>query len=430
MERIESVKIIYNDKDRIFYNFFAELFRLIGLYVEEVLLEDGQDIFGEKDGDSQNLILSMISSTETEDENVFYVDPGKFGRWDMSRSDEEMLGPAREMVEHLRKWLEIRELQFPCEMVKQVLPIYIKNNVLKGAMQLQYYRMKTDIHQESERIFVDTYEDLKSLGEESEYLTYAKIYCRQKANLSCYFQVEKPLHYAINALVKECGNLIEQHPYFTNAWVLMGMLCERSSDGLKMAIDSYKNALTRIGHKSFASHIYYWVGLLYEKFSDRHGDAVYAYRRAYQLRRKYRNIYKLGFMAEKEENYQEAVSYYKECVGVLEQRIRGNMDPLEVEYYFKTGVLICFHSQRNLEDYTQAIKYGLKMLDFYRQEFSENPNSHFQYFYGTEAEKYQKISENRLKCKRLYQCLAIAYRETGDERTSMEYWALSEKIER
>lgn len=429
VERIESVRIIYNDRYRNFFNFFAELYRMDGLYVEERLLEGDRDIAEEKDTAPRSLSLCIAPPGAPKYDDIFYIDPTELGQWDMSCNDMRILEPVSHITACLQEWTLDRDLQFPWETVQQILPVYIKNNVLRGAMQLQYYRMKTELHEETEQIFMDALAELEELEMKSANLTYAKIYCKQKANLSCYFQVEKPLHFAISALVMECDNLIEQCPDFSNAKVLKGMVCERAFDGLKLAIDSYKDALLQIGDRSYASHIYYWVGLLYEKFAGSHSDAAYAYTRSYQLRKKYRNTYKMGFMAEQEENYKEAVACYKECVELLEERIRGNMDPLEIEYYFKTGVLVCFHSQRYLEDYGQAIQYGKRMLNFYDREFSDTANSHFRYFYGPDAERYQKISERRLKCKRLYECLAIAYRESGDNEKSMEYWNLSEKIE-
>ena len=103
------------------------------------------------------------------------------------------------------------------------------------------------------------------------------------------------------------------------------------------------------------------------------------------------------------------------------------MDPLEIEYYFKTGVLISFHSQRHLEDYAQAIDYGNRMMRFYEQEFSDKPSRHFEYWYGPDALTYQELSERRLKCKKLYECLAIAYRESGNMEESEKYWKLAEQ---
>ena len=424
MQEVVAVKISYGDKDRISFNFFAELFRLLGLYVEEDFIEDDPRAEDKKKDYSYQLFL-CISDERSESGDTVWIPSSCLGNWNMSRSDEEILVNVTTALDRIQTWCENYDKFFPCGFVKQILPIYIKNNVLKGAMQIQYYRIKTKYHQETERIFLDTLKELESLKINSKYLSYAKLYCKQKANLSCYFQKEKPLDYAISTLVSECDGLIRQYPDFSNAKVLRGMICERSSDGLKMAINSYRKALSQVGEKSYASHIYYWVGLLYEKFINSQDDAAYAYKCSYQLKKKYRNIYKIGYMAEKEQDYSKAIYYYKECVELLEKKRQGNMDPLEIEYYFKTGVLISFHSHRHMEDYDQAIDYGNRMMNFYEKEFSEKPGGHFEYWYGPDALQYQELSERRLKCKKLYECLAIAHRETGNMEESDKYWNLA-----
>lgn len=427
MVDLMAVKIAYNNENRNVFNLFAELFRLVGLYVEELSFED-IDKKLEKISDSFSFLL-YISANPFEDSNSIFIDPMSFGTWDMSHLEDSLIQPVENVIEQIKLWVQKNDCSFPCDELKEILPIYIKNNLLKGAMQLQYYRMKMEEHKETERIFVNAVNELDALNPSNRYFIYAKLYCRQKANLSCYFQFDKPLDYAISSLLKECNALIEKYPNFSNAKVLKGMICERSSDGLKLAIDSYLDALEQIGDKIYASHVFYWAGLLYQKFLTSQDEAAYAYKRSYALKKKYRNAYKLGYMAEQVGNYAETVKYYQECVELLEKKIATNIDPLEIEYYFKTGILIAYHSQRNLEDYEQSIVYGNKMREFYEKEFLKDSNQNFRYFYGSEAKKYQEISKRRLKCKKLYECLAVAYRELGDQEKSMEYWELEKKVE-
>ena len=254
VKHVEAVRIIYDDKNRIFFNFFAELYRLIGLYVEEVSLEESKRIPEDKRADEPSLSL-YIADGIPQQKDLFYIDPNQLGEWDMSRSDNMLLTSVEDIIKRLRKWALGHDLQLPFDLMEEILPVYVNSNVLKGAMQLQYYRMKTELHQETEYIFLDAVAKLDLLKTDSQYLTYAKLYCRQKANLSCYFQEEKPLHFAINALVKQCDELIESYPDFSNAKALKGMICEKSSDGLKLAIDSYRDALQQIGNKSYASNL-------------------------------------------------------------------------------------------------------------------------------------------------------------------------------
>lgn len=427
MVDLMAVRIAYHNENRNIFNLLAELFRLVGLYVEELSFED-IDRKSEKISDSLQLLL-YITSSPSEDSSSIFIDPDSFGTWDMSNLEDTLIHPVRNVIEQIRWWTQKHHCSFPCDELEVILPVYIRNNLLKGAMQLQYYRMKMEEHKETEEIFLKAVSELESLNVSNRYFAYAKLYCRQKVNLSCYFQFDKPLDYAISDLLKACNTLIEEYPEFSNAKVLKGMICERSSDGLKLAIDSYLDALMQISDKIYASHVFYWAGLLYQKYLISQDEARYAYERSYTLKKKYRNTYKLGYMAEQEGNYVETVKYYQECMELLETKIATYMDPLEIEYYFKTGVLIAYHSQRNLEDYEQSIAYGEKMISFYEAEFPKEPSPSFRYFYGSEAKKYQEISKKRLKCKKLYECLAVAYREMGEYEKSMKYWEKAKKFE-
>lgn len=288
---IVAVIIIFSAIDRIVFNFFAELFRLVGIYVGECQLEDEED--GDEDliTDSYQLVLRITENGSDGSDRIINIDPKLFAGLDMSVSNApDYLMAAKNVLTKIQLWSASHNLGFPYGIISNVLPLYTKNNVLKGSMQLQYYRIKTELNREAEDIFQNTLNDLQKLGDTSKHLDYARIYCKQKINLACYFQNDRQLTYAVSELVGECDNLLDQYPEYSNVNVLKGMICERAKDGVKMAIDAYRAALPHIASRSCAAHVYYWLGILYEKYDGSHEDAVQAYERSYELKPKYRNI--------------------------------------------------------------------------------------------------------------------------------------------
>jgi tetratricopeptide (TPR) repeat protein len=115
-------------------------------------------------------------------------------------------------------------------------------------------------------------------------------------------------------------------------------------------------------------------------------------------------------------------------VAFLEKRLAASMDPLEVEYYYKTVALISIHNVSKLQKYDVGIENGEKALKFYREELEESKSGYFKYFFGEQEEQYRRISRNRINRETLYANLAVAYRETGDLKRSEEYWKKVEDI--
>lgn len=427
-QEVKAVRIVHDIKNRMVYNLYAEFFRFMGIYIGESYLNDYAEAVYEADKQCFQLFLCVTdyedkklipNSVIANSHDFFNIYAGNYKGLSFETSNE-------------MKWKDKvgsvlnDKIKIENGVVDELLSVFIEENVLKAAYQLQYYRLKTDLHAESERIFRQAICKLEKKYSNSRQLWYAMLYCKQKANLACNFQSDTPLDYDIQQLLDSCLELIDSYPNFTNAKVLLGMICDRSTNYFNYAIDAYRDAIVAIGSECYSSHIYYWIGYQYERLNGYHEDAKYAYTKAYQLKKKYRNIYKMAMMEEAEKNYQKQQSYFKECLDYLENISMFRMDPLEIEYYYKVGVLACYNCVFHLEEYQEAVVIGERMLLFYKDTLENDNNKNFTYFYGQLSKDYLELSRNRISIKKLYECLAIAYQKIGAVDKSEVFWEKSE----
>lgn len=437
-KELVAVKIVHDIVNRVVYNLYAEFFRFSGIYVGEGIIDQYSDKEAEQDKDCFQLFLcicDMKVPNKISDEimnhpsGFVFVDAGKYkdlslqnvSRW--KNLDQAML----RVLKQLEMKAKANTILFPMKDLLALLPIFIGENILKASCQIQYYRMKSEMHKETENIFYNALVKLEKFPVSTKYIDYAKLFCKQKMNLSCYLQKNKKLDFPIKELCQECEDLFQKYPDFSNAYVLLGMICEKSHDNETVAISAYRKALEMVGDKCYASHIYYWIGVLYQKFINGHDRAKSSYLSAYECKRKYRNVYKLGSVYCDEKDYLTTIAYFKECLELLSERLEINMDPLEIEYYYKTGALICIYSVLKLQKYEEGIAYGKKMLEFYENDLINSRHKYFEYYFEGQAAEYQKISRNRISREKVYVSLAIAHRELGQLEEADKYWELSEK---
>lgn len=431
MENLKAVKILHTAQNRVLYDVIAEYVRFAGVFVWEDIIDhtlDGNGVSGAEDAQ----LLLYLTQEELRPEirsrkNVFQINPQDedwknltFENW-TSKGRE-----LRSLLVKVTRRLREQEIVLPVTHCAQLLSVYIKNNTAKAAANLQYYRLNTTVHEETERIFQKTYDQLSALESAGDPIKdtllfqYASLYSRQKINQACYFQNDRGLKYRVYDLVEECRALIKKHPEEANLHVLLGLITEKSYDGYNTAVSAYNAAVKLIGDQPYASHIYYWMGLLHERSKGDLDKAKYAYVKAYALQRKYRNIYKVAVMFETEKKYDRMMEYFKKCLDSLNVYLVNEIDPLEMEYYYKVCALLCIKYMDYYNDPQNTILYGEKAHAFLKEKVGEIEN--FKRIYGDEeALQYQDVSIHRINPKRVYEKLALAYRDLGDTDKSEEY---------
>lgn len=467
MENLRALKIIHDRRNRVLYNVIAEFFRFCGVFV----LEERTDYLFKYDQADDTQFIIVLSK-----ETVPGIEQKK-PTYKIDTTDYEILENLTLEQAQFKKEPVVREIenlfsnifdeminngmQIPREMIQELLSVFLKSDVVIAASDLQYYRMISKIHEKSKKIFEDTIKKLESMKEIFSYLGdfslveqkdsdrqayfvyhYALLYCKQKENLACWFLKageynqrrgngelcnengfvrEVRLKYRVSELFGDCKKLIEQYPQNANLYVLLGMITERASDGCQIAADAYQQALKMVGKQPYASHIYYWLGWVNERQGGNMSEAKKAYANAYLLQKKYRNIYKVAVMYERERNYERFREYLVMCCENLTMGKEIKMDPLEMEYYCKTCILLCIRSLQYRNDADTAIQYGEEVLEFYRKHIQEDEAEEFQSFYGEEANVYRAESQERISFRMVYETLAVAYQMKEDMEKSDEY---------
>ncbi len=417
MENMKSILLTYNNPDRISYQRYAEFFRLAGIYVCEECRTGAED---------------------------------KGSRWDKKIfSVAYVIGHECEAerrctpVDELREKVEQRSSAL-YECYDDIEKIYNECRLLQASVTIQYFRTK--VLNETKAVMKEAGDAFEKAADEfvelvrtkpwymdNQYVRYAKLYCKQKANLARYF-CNEPVVYYVNDLGAEGMALLQRFPEFSNAWVLLGFVYEISQDYVKEAIDAFQRAIQLEGQKPYVSSIYYWLGKRCEEYSYLKDQAYEFYRRAYQLMPKFRNIYKVANWHMQKKDWENAILYYQNCLIFLNAR-GSYQDPLEQEYCFKVNIHICYCYMQQKE-YANAIPYAEAALQLRQKLESEErsgDSTRFYYdMYGEEkAGEYIKIELNRMQETQAHTYLAKAYQEINKPGLSKEHLdkALSEKKE-
>ena len=468
MEELRAIKIVHDRKNRVLYNILAEFFRFIGIFV----LEDAVDSLPrEQQSDDTQFVIYLMNerfclskSLEDKPYCLIIVGEDNFEKLNMKELRELTLQPEVLQTENAQKSMQglfayifdkiyLYKLNVSQSVMQKLLDIYLEQDVVIAACDLQYYRMLSEIHVESKKKFLNAVEKLQALEDDDSsqkagnswgrgdrqgefYYRYSVLYCKQRVNLACWFlkdgeyylrgngelcdkngfRRQLNLEYGVAELVKECWLLIREYPEKANLCVLLGLITERADDAFQLTINAYQEAVQKIGEQPYASHVYYWLGWRFERNNGTLSEAKKAYGKAYLLQHKYRNIYKVAVMYESEGNKEQFIQYLMACRKEIKHRTdnEGKLDPLEIEYYCKSCLLLCLRFWNYWNDADKAIEYGEEVLKFIDQHIINDMFEEYQTLYGSNKADYQRESQNRIRVKRLHEVLTAAYRSIGD----------------
>ena len=391
MNDIESIVLTYENRNRIQYQYYAEFFRFIGVYVcENLYIAETSG----KDFDSSKFSFSIeyeVKDGEKADKNTLLeIFKSKFGETQVWQSE--------------------------------LIDIFDKNSLLQASVTLQYFKTKDVLLLDVKKKFKNAADSLVELVKnkpeylENRYVRYAKLYCKQKAN-DAQFLYDKSIVYYVDDLATEGLTILKTFPDFSNVWVLLGMIYEISKDFGRDAIDAFQRGIEDVKQMPFTSSIYYWLGKQCGKYMALESMADNAFKEAYALMKKYRNIYKIAQIHYRKKEWKETLFYFKECIQMIERK-ENFLDPLEQEYYFKVCIQIA-NIYLKLEEYENVIKMVNKALELRKGIFGglENSNLYTEFYFKIyteeEAKAYIRLELKRMRAKQAYQYLAIAYQELG-----------------
>lgn len=378
MEHTVSVLFLYRNEQRLEFQLYAEFLRLMGIYVcEKAVDEDERTALGLRNSDF----------------TFTYQIEGSLN----VASDEEKINKLNELKESLT-W----DADF-LSCYETLLNKFIAYDLFRAGTVLQYFRVKDPLVGEAGRNFENTADELARIikeepekhWEKNRYMRYANLYCKYKANYAQYL-CDEPMIYYIDKLKNQGMLLTEEFKDFSNAWVLLGLVCKPASEYFVETIEIFYKAVSIIGNKPYVSSVYYWLGSCLESSEGITQNAKAYYKKAYDILRKYRNVYKVAMPYMQKNEWDTALRYFLECLAILEKK-RGFMDPLEQEYYFKVSVQVCY-CYMQLLDYHSAYLYVSQALRLRREiEGLHEEKDFFDKLYGEKAQKYRGLTLKRMK---------------------------------
>lgn len=224
-----SVLIKYSNKNRYKFQWYAEFLRFIGYFVCEYLKED-RDSEELLDEYTYDLEIDLDTDKETE---IYYGIMCQFN------------GTAYEL-NYLKK-------------------VFENYNLFQATVTLKYFSMNSTITDKAGKYFKEAANELDALYEKYSdtnilyEFNYARLYCRQKANLAC-FLCKKPLYYTENELGSICSQFANKFPGENNIYMLLGLIFENSSRNKMNAVNAFIEAKDRIGKEPYVSNILYKIG--------------------------------------------------------------------------------------------------------------------------------------------------------------------------
>lgn len=186
------------------------------------------------------------------------------------------------------------------EIVNEILKSYNKYNLFQASMTLQYFCINHPVVQTAGELFENAAKQLENYynnnceqAEKNYFIRYAKLYCKQKANLAK-FLIKDYLYYSVDELIKENLTMQKDFPEYSNIWVLMWLICEISKENKMDCIEVFKKARDEVGNKLYVVNILYQLGVNSEGLEIFRNLKYASYENAYNIMPIYRNIYKIA----------------------------------------------------------------------------------------------------------------------------------------
>lgn len=409
MEYFTSILFSYKNDDRIDYQLYAEFLRLVGIYVcEDVKYPEEYEPDFERDEAEFSVCYTMEPDCEV----------------------RQQILKLQHFEQELSEHLEVGYLDFWYD---DVCSIFVEQKLLQAAVTLQYFRTKADVVLQAGRQFEAAADALVDLIEkkpqyaDNRHVRYAKLFCKQKANLAN-FLCKEPVIYYVNDLAAEGLALLDRFPDFSNAWVLLGLVYEISKDYARDAVDAFQRAIRMTGNQPYTSSIYYWLGKRCEEYVALKELEDDSYMQAHRLMPKYRNIYKVARIYMEKQEWEDALECFNDCVERLERK-EHFLDPLEQEYYYKVNVHISFLYIK-LKDYYNAIVSANKALEFRKNildgkaETNEYTAFYHKMYVDNNVKDYIDLALAHMQPRQAYQYLATAYQEANMAEKAEPYWRL------
>lgn len=388
---IDSIKIIHHELHGGEYRLLADFFRLIGSYVGECRLRDGEK---KTDFDVVIIIDNHLPDGKLEELKNRYPNHVILDGLDFEASN---LNAVKKQYLHscLDKIAGQIEKPSVVEDLKKVADVYVEKEIMQSRCSALYLNTEVDIVKKAQENFAWAYEQIFKLAKDNDlkYLQYAKINLASMLNELSVFLNERKI-FNTRKLI-EAGNELLQTEKFSNVYILQGMIAEMDAFYSTEAGDYYEMAIDSIAGKSYANYVYYRLGRYFEKIAGDEEQALANYELSVEANRyDYRSTYKLAMWHRNKGDNTRAEKYFNKIRVILRSSATENyLQQREYEYLYKVNY--------NLAQIYEEQKYYDKALEAYQdvirivKQISEENRLYDEIFDG-EAERYKECLKKKL----------------------------------
>lgn len=323
---MRDINIICNESENENFLFFAEFFKLCGIYV----IKSVRKPYNELD-ESKGYIPESI------------LDIRREYKWLDDRENEALL--LQRMLRVLCKnnnetYSELTELS----------NIYLCNNLMVYSMLERYFYVPSQKRlEECLEKFQTAYKNIKMLRQQERriHVQYFMLVCQHKINMLL-GKLRRKKKFDSRELIRNAIGLygIDPEQNFYQGFVLAGIIADGDLMYLTQSITYYRRALQCTKEKEpIRAYIVYRVGRYYEKVVCDEGKAWEAYNKAYDLApSNYRILFKKAFI-ELDEGYiwQDRIyielarkDFHRLYLLLYKDLINNNLEPIQLEYLTKT----------------------------------------------------------------------------------------------
>ena len=328
---LRAIKIIHSWNQIKEYRFLSDYFRMMGIYIcgytpqTDCLSSDFDVVIILKKDMDKNDVEMLEERYPKAIKQVFNVDKTKL-------NDDYL----KEMVQAIRKNRFFSAVEV--ESMEELAEIYYKRDLSYHRNAYDSFYNNRIVMQRAQDAFVDACIDLNHMSvnkKETVYYLYAAAYLRKYTNETCR-TLNQHFLFLTESILKILDQALRLQPFFTNAYLLKGMIAELDRDIRKDAGAYYKIALEQLYEKPYASYSYYVIGKYYEK-SRKMSKAVELYTWSLRLNNfEYRVIYELAVHDIRNKNYKGALERLKMIHNILNKKEVANyLQPKEYTYLFK-----------------------------------------------------------------------------------------------
>lgn len=377
----ETLLLMYNVKCRYEAVYISEFFKLYGFFVvEQEIIED--QMWSESQIEASEMYKYVVSLEGKQSEFARILNNGNSGFINVQADPDFDSNHARNRYEILsQNLLRIVRRVFNSDdsILNEMVECYVQGEYCRYSHIKRYFVSEIS---EGERTLLrnrlsQIYERLDTISEWAMdewyyYVMYAKLLVARRVNDICQVMKINPWFYP-DRLINSCMELVRFEPIAAATYALVASYFQCDASYRASVIPYYERALWNYEkHPAFA-HIYYRMGLYYEKRQEDKEQAYKVYGKGFAVAPGYyRILFKMAIKFYDERKFRSALVVFKSLIASLQDKYNNNvLMPIEYEYLCKCYLLIGLIYSYYWDEREEGEAYNQRALELVENEMSK-----------------------------------------------------------